>query len=79
MRDILEMETGQFVAILAAVVIFALAVITMLGWALQNVQCASRARGLGLEHSWGPFQGCLVTRLDGIVVPVENYGRSDRE
>ncbi len=29
-------------------------------WAVKNSACSSRAQGLGLEHDWGPIQGCLV-------------------
>lgn len=29
-------------------------------WMISKSACASRAQGLGLEHTWGPVQGCLV-------------------
>ncbi len=41
--------------------------------------CRSKALGMQLDYSFGPFQGCLVTRMDGVIVPIENYGRADRD
>lgn len=71
-------DTRTVLATLAGIsllVLFALGISMCAGWAT----CRSGAHGLGLEYSWRPFQGCLVTRRDGIIVPISNYGRADRD
>jgi hypothetical protein len=34
--------------------------------------CSRRAGGLGVEHRYGLFEGCLV-ELNGRYVPIDNY------
>ena len=63
-------------AILAAV---AISLLLVGACTIELAACKSKASGLRLESSFGPLQGCLVTRMDGVVVPIENYGRADRE
>ena len=46
---------------------------------IERARCASQATALGLPFSWGPMQGCIVARQDGVRVPIENYGRADRD
>jgi len=47
--------------------------------ALNSYSCGRTATALGLEHEYSMFTGCIVTRKDGVAVPLENYGRSDRD
>ncbi len=65
---------GGIIAVLVSIM---LPIVVMM-W-LGSASCHSKAAGLRLEATWGPFQGCLVMRQDGVIVPIENYGRADRD
>jgi hypothetical protein len=46
-------------AFAAAVVVFYVALIGLCMW-FSAATCASQARRMGLAHSWGPLQDCMV-------------------
>lgn len=39
---------------------------------LAYASCASHAKKMGLDYSWGPLQDCMVL-IDGQWVPLESY------
>lgn len=39
---------------------------------LSAASCASQARAMGLEYSYGPLQDCMV-KVDGQVIPLDQY------
>lgn len=64
--------SGIEISIWVAIVLTLITVV-----ALPPVACRYKAKGLGLVHTWGPLQGCIVTRPDGVKVAIENYGRAN--
>lgn len=41
--------------------------------ALERGVCVAKAKAMGFECSWGPFQGCMIETKPGKWVPLENY------
>lgn len=67
LEDILE-----YLAFLGGALVFLLAVICLFYVTIDSQTCAATSDAMGLKHSWGFWQGCMVTVGDQ-TVPLDVY------
>jgi hypothetical protein len=41
-------------------------------WAVENFECSSKAKVMGVEFNYGASSGCMIKKK-GQYVPIENY------
>lgn len=57
------------------VVVYSCALLLIAGivCAIERGTCVAKAKAMGFECSWGPFQGCMIETEPGKWVPLANY------
>jgi hypothetical protein len=63
----------------AAIVIVGLAVILGLAMWSSSYSCAVKAEKMGFNHSWAPFQGCMIEHKPGKWIELRRYRAFDEE
>ena len=66
-----ENSAGLFLFLGGVVVFFSVSFVIAFG--LDALSCASRWNRAGLEHSYGPLQGCMVKTPSGLWMPEKQY------
>lgn len=57
----------------ALVIVFVSVFIFGGAYLFASMRCASQARAMGVSHTYGGLQGCVIEAPNGQWVPMENF------
>jgi len=69
--DVFRAVVGMSLFVAASTII--IAPVVVLAFWIDSASCASRAERMGMAHSWGPLQGCMIEYKPKQWINIDKY------
>lgn len=70
-------ELKQVVFVVIVFLVIPIAAIVGAAMLLDSASCASRSKQMGMAHSWGPLQGCMIEYKPRQWIDIKKFRATD--